>query len=510
MQLDAANGGPPWTIAVQNLREKWVGEWVGRHRDFFCQKMPLCERGLLVAPARGSMWLDAGPASDEAWEWIEVTRPQSLRTMDMARVLGSERMASVPCLDLTDKPLGLAGVRKVFSSYRVASTRRLRLQLGADHLGEMARRLRPGLAELDLSVYYTFLDHVETGMPALFRHEGAASLRSLSLALRADTSDEIAAALADAPPMQGLRRLSLDGTTMTDEGFAAVARLPLRRLAIDGAHFDLGALLRLRDAACGATLEELRLGKCGRGRKPELTIALPRLRRLELLKTALLGAGTAMLAQSGMLEKLDVLDLSGNAIGGEGIAAIAANVSQGPRTLRLAGCNLPDAALARLADWPGLSRVRFLDVSGNRLSDKGLRALAESPRAASLEALFLAGNRNIGAMAITDLLRSPLGSRLRCLRIDQARTSVDTAALATCSSPALRELGLGADAIRRRRTMGLAPAAQGVPQLRHRMTSRLAAAHPSGRCFALSRTGSRLAFIRRFSSSTASENAMAK
>ncbi|MBY0231864.1 MAG: hypothetical protein K2W96_21490 [Gemmataceae bacterium] len=61
----------------------------------------------------------------------------------------------------------------------------------------------------------------------------------------------------------------------------------------------------------------------------------------------------------------------------------------GLRRLALPHCNLGDEDAARLAAWPGLARLRVLDLSGNRIGPKGLLALADSPHAGSLEALML-------------------------------------------------------------------------------------------------------------------------
>src|SRR5262245_14711365 len=54
-QLDTDSGGPDWSMAVEQLRQRHVREWVAGHRGFFKRRLPRCGRGLLVAEV-GSRW----------------------------------------------------------------------------------------------------------------------------------------------------------------------------------------------------------------------------------------------------------------------------------------------------------------------------------------------------------------------------------------------------------------------------------------------------------------------
>jgi uncharacterized protein (TIGR02996 family) len=57
------------------------------------------------------------------------------------------------------------------------------------------------------------------------------------------------------------------------------------------------------------------------------------------------------------------------------------------RRLALNGCALGDAAIERLAAWPGLAQIRWMDLNFNTFRKKGYLALARSPHAGNLKYL---------------------------------------------------------------------------------------------------------------------------
>src|SRR5262249_28584377 len=135
--------------------------------------------------------------------------------------------------------------------------RSLSMRLVEGAIEEFARCLRPGLDEL----------HLRTGAErpdwqSLLRCEGARGLRALSLEF-AGFTDADAEALAG---LSALGRLEAAGYGLTRAGLTAIARLPLRRLAIENGNFVLGDLARLADGPCGETLEELRIDECRPGK----------------------------------------------------------------------------------------------------------------------------------------------------------------------------------------------------------------------------------------------------
>jgi uncharacterized protein (TIGR02996 family) len=421
LQLDTASGGPDWALSVERLRQKFVREWVATHFDFFRRKLPGCERGLLVAEAAVRAWLSG--EVDNAWAWVESARIQAIDARDVAPLLASARMAMVSRLDFAGLGMGVVSVRAAAGAPRGGPLRSLRLMTYAHNLPDLAGHLRPGLDELDL----TLEGPGPRDWARLFASPGVEGLRRLHLGI-SHLSDDDAALLAESPGLRGLRTLSLDRPALTAAGLAILAGLPLTRLAIN--EVPLGALASLNGSACGESLTELHVLNSQKGPWPA-GLMLPRLRRLTISEGGL-SIGAANLPAG-----LDELDVSRNPFGPEGTAALADG--PGPRALRLGGCSIGDAGLARLASWPGLARVRVLDLTENGLTDASLRALAASPHAVALEALFLAGNGKITAAGVEAFLRSGLGGRLRWLGLAFVRAT----SVADAAPQGLRELRLG-------------------------------------------------------------------
>jgi uncharacterized protein (TIGR02996 family) len=137
---------------------------------------------------------------------------------------------------------------------------------------------------------------------------------------------------------------------------------------------------------------------------------LSSLRALNLPECSLGGAGFRRLVDSPHLGNLKALRVPGNAIGNRAIRALshAASLSSLEeldlsetgsygRTRRSGRYHedpvLEATDLAALAKWPGLARLRKLNLSGNNVGGRGLRALLRSPHAGGLKELTLRANR---------------------------------------------------------------------------------------------------------------------
>ncbi len=442
LQLDTDAGGSDWTLRVEELSRKWMPEWLGPHRDFFRPRLPTFERGLMAASTGAAAWPTEGP-SDEAWAWVEEAMPGAMKGRLLPALLASSRMATVPRFWLGRWALPTASeLTAAFSQMPGGPVRALRVTSRSGAEESAARHLKPGLEELEL-----ISSGGEGEWPGLFLHDGVEGLRSLTV-----SAAGLGPAEADAlSRLHDLRRFAAGGDLL--ESLSAPARLPLRRLALGGGLFGLDALADLENGPCRDTLEELHLGQLqGAGGFP-VGLALPRLRRLTLLQCALDSTGAANLAP--LMARLDELNLSGSPAGeGCGAACLFSTDAPGPRVLRVASCGLGDEGLTRLAAWPGLARVRVLEVGRNQITGAGLRALAGSAHTSSLEALSLEGSARLEDADCAALVRSPLAGRLTWLSLSGAEVGASTVkTFLAVGARSLRELRttLGTGAISRLR-----------------------------------------------------------
>ncbi len=111
------------------------------------------------------------------------------------------------------------------------------------------------------------------------------------------------------------------------------------------------------------------------------------------------------------------------------------------RALDLSRRGLTDEDIVQLADVPGLSVVRRLNLAGNQIGPEGAAALAQSPYLADLESLDIGENR-IGSEGLERLVHSHRLGNLEELRL--ARNSIGTTGIKalTQSKLALRRLDL--------------------------------------------------------------------
>jgi uncharacterized protein (TIGR02996 family) len=435
LQLEADSGGIPWRLVVDQIRDRFVREWVGGgHRELFRNRLPWCERGLLVAGPAARAW-DGPGVPDEAWHWVETVRPGSAKVRQLQPMLASPRMATVTRLDLEGAFSGPQGLRPTFEGIG-PGLRSLAVSCAVGYIPFVARTLPSGLSELLLHVRYP-----PTTCPALedlLTSSAVTTLESLSLGWA--SPDEAAAGLIAALPR--LQRLHLQHL-MPSTPLAALTGPGLRGLEVGLGEQSLAALARLQESACRDTLTSLDV--CGGSPHGEvLPFRLPRLRRLALAECYLNGARMTALAEGGTLEGLSDLGLSHNAPGPDGLAALTTALGPGLRRLDLSMCGLGDAEARRLAEWKGLASVRVLLLVHNNLTDKGVRALAESPHAGSLEAISLDSNGPITSAGITALLRGTAGKRLAWLSMARIASDWPVAEPFEAARPScLRELHVG-------------------------------------------------------------------
>jgi len=84
------------------------------------------------------------------------------------------------------------------------------------------------------------------------------------------------------------------------------------------------------------------------------------------------------LAQSRLSERLETLDLTGNALGGAGVAALCEGRFPRLRELSLGWCRLGDGAVVPLAASASMPALRELTLRRNELGDEGALTLAAS------------------------------------------------------------------------------------------------------------------------------------
>jgi hypothetical protein len=104
---------------------------------------------------------------------------------------------------------------------------------------------------------------------------------------------------------------------------------------------------------------------------------------LALADAGITAAGAKVVIGPDSVYGLSLLDLSANALGDEGVEAIAASpYGSYLRTLYLNEVGATDRAARALASSPHLADLGYLELKGNTLTDAGLAALRASPHLA--------------------------------------------------------------------------------------------------------------------------------
>jgi uncharacterized protein (TIGR02996 family) len=261
------------------------------------------------------------------------------------------------------------------------------------------------LSRLEALVLVPGEDASDAQVAELFRSEFLTGLRLLEISHMGRVAGPATAyEIATRPQYARLERLGLSGQPLGDEGAIHLARSSTLRC-----------------------LEMLLLGSCEMG-----------------------GIGVEALAQSGVLESVVDLDLSGNLARPQvvqGLSPLAGRRLGKLARLTLWGTIFEDAVLARVAwaDWPALESFDLSAGYGaeSALSPVGLAALAVSPLAGRLADLQL-NDHSFGDAGVAALVEGRF-PRLVSLGLGATRTGVDglRALVRAPFAPQLVELLLG-------------------------------------------------------------------
>ncbi len=231
------------------------------------------------------------------------------------------------------------------------------------------------------TVTYDYQSDLPSGLAALLARLGGDDVTKQvgELTLREVTDDD----LARLTRLQGLRRLTLVGSRVTDKGIAGLAPLPrleylrLQMMAVTGRTIDLPALREFQATFC--SIDDTGLAALARSRKLE---------RLELARTMITDTGLSHFAGHPSLKELKVFDAGVSVRGVAGVTTLEELFLDQPaisksdfhllaglprlRRLELTGCGITGHSLELLAHLP-LERMSF---NGSQLDDVGLKQLA--------------------------------------------------------------------------------------------------------------------------------------
>jgi uncharacterized protein (TIGR02996 family) len=245
---------------------------------------------------------------------------------------------------------------------------------------------------------------------SLLRAPAVTRLRCLSIEGGEDLWEEFLD-FSDCRPLHLLQELAIRRTALEERGIVMLSGC--RSLT------GLTALDLSHNLLHGPVLERI-------GKEPEL----PALRSLELAHNPLgydqrevaMNALRSFL-NSPMASRLTRLGLAGTALGGDGVAILAASPAlRGLTDLDLSSNGIDDAAMEVLADSPMLGNLKRLLLGDNDFDGAGLVALTRSPHLEQLEWLELRGNA-LTAGALRVLIEAPSWPNLRKLRLGRQQAS---------------------------------------------------------------------------------------
>lgn len=172
-----------------------------------------------------------------------------------------------------------------------------------------------------------------------------------------------------------------------DEASETIAPIPgLRELSIADRLVDRHDVDRFAELPLLSTLRALNIRQCNLGGDGfRRLVASPHLGNLTALRVPANAIGNRAiraLFDAVSLTSLEELDLSET--GSYGRTRNYGRYREDPV--------LEATDLAALARWPGMARLRALDLSGNNATDRGLRALLSSPQSSGLKHLRLRAN----------------------------------------------------------------------------------------------------------------------
>ncbi len=265
---------------------------------------------------------------------------------------------------------------------------------------------------------------------------GARPLQTLSLMM---ADPEAVRALEAWPGFGSLRALSLYAAPA---GSSLANTTALERLTWVGLGFKLVSDLpaSLREVVCTGRVCEA---------DAERLSALPQLCKLDASRTNLGPEGVRALFAGPASRSLRALSFRGDRVGREGVEALIAADPPALRALwldRERVSNALDAeAIAALAAWPGLARLRWLSLAREDLIAQTLLPLLSSPHLSGLRVLDLTGCR-VGGAPLQALCANPALSNLRALNLCSARLRVGDVATLLSSKALLKLRVLGLDA----------------------------------------------------------------
>lgn len=167
----------------------------------------------------------------------------------------------------------------------------------------------------------------------------------------------------------------------------------------------------------------------------------PRIRRL-IIRGQIGDDGFATLVGSRQTAYLESLNVTANEIGADGMSNLAPSALPNLKTLVLSGNAIGDDGLAALANWKRLPAIEMLYLSECELSGEGIATLLAGPPLAKLQKLTLSNNGDlgddIGAVLTKHASKLPA---LRHLELKNAELGPAAAkGLAKAKLPALRRI----------------------------------------------------------------------
>jgi uncharacterized protein (TIGR02996 family) len=196
-------------------------------------------------------------------------------------------------------------------------------------------------------------------------------------------------ALAGSPLCHRLTSLDLSNSELAPDAVAVVAQSPafagLRRLVLDDNFWESSAE-GLAEVLAGSEV-------------------LSGLTDLSLDSCWLYDEDAAVLAGSPHLTRLERLELHSNTIEVAGLRAFLEGPDRPNLTcFSLGDCEFGDKGAAVVAAWPGLSRVRRLDLGGNRIRPSFVKSLAKKGLLSGVDRIHLFEPRDRSSEPIPGLL----------------------------------------------------------------------------------------------------------
>lgn len=231
--------------------------------------------------------------------------------------------------------------------------------------------------------------------------------------------------LTEWPGLARLRSLKLSGNNLRRDALRALLRSPrvagLKELVLRSAGVPGDVGRDFYDAESGLRLDVLDLsGNMLGGDVYDYfgrAASLSELKVLNLSRCELGVADSRRVVEGLFVGGLRVLDLSHDTLGADGLAALLAQKPASLHTLKLRDADVGDDGAECLAASPASDVLVEVGLEDNRLGARGAAALAETKHLRSLLILRLADNpvpRQTGGV----LARSGLGKRLAALELD--------------------------------------------------------------------------------------------